>query len=113
MAAHRSIPIGGQVRRAVQEAALGAEEALNTHLSISAEYGGAIPIPSNIDAVEADEGSDEVGRLLVHEDRLGKAVRVQLSIDEGLFARINRVVENRSRLLADAARAALVGQSAA
>lgn len=99
--------------RTVQEAALGAEEALNGHLSVSAEFGDAIPEPSDLDDIQAAEGSDEVGRILVRGDRPGKAVRVQLSIDEGLLARIDRVAKNRSRFMADAARAALAGQSAA
>jgi len=99
--------------RTAQEAALGAEEALNGHLSVSAEFGDAIPNPSDLDDIQAAEGSDEVGRILVRGDRPGKAVRVQLSIDEGLLARIDRVAKNRSRFMADAARAALAGQSAA
>lgn len=93
--------------RTVQEAALGAEEALNGHLSVMAEYGDAIPQPSELDAIEADEGSDEVGRILVRGERPGKAVRVQVTIEEGLLARIDRAAPNRSRFLADAARAAL------
>ena len=97
------------MRRTVQGLALGTEEALNDHLSNPAECGDAIPVPSNIDAVEADEGPDKVRRLLVRGDRPGKAVRMRLSINEGL---LDRVVENRSRFLADAARAALAGQSA-
>lgn len=99
--------------RTAQEAAMGAEEALNGHLSVSAEFGDAIPKPSDLDDIQAAEGSDEVGRILVRGDRPGKAVRVQLSIDEGLLARIDRVAKNRSRFIADAARAALAGQSAA
>ena len=95
--------------RTVQEAALGAEEALNGHLAVATEYGDAIPEPSELDAVEAFEGSDEVGRILVRGERPGRAVRVQVSIEEGLLARIDRVAKNRSRFLADAARAKLAG----
>ncbi len=95
--------------RTVQEAALGAEEALNGHLAVSAEYGDAIPEPSDLDRVEPFAGSEEIGRILVRGDRPGRAVRVQVSIDEGLLARIDRVARNRSRFLADAARAKLGG----
>jgi len=91
----------------LQEAALGAEEALNGHLSVAAEYGDAIPDPSDLDAVIAADGSVEVGRILVRGERAGRAVRVQVSIEEGLLARIDRVASNRSRFLADAARAHL------
>lgn len=93
--------------RTIQEAALGAEEALNGHLAVAAEYGDAIPEPSELDAVNVFEGSDEVGRILVRGERPGRAVRVQVSIEEGLLARIDRVAKNRSRFLADAARAKL------
>ncbi len=90
-----------------QEAAIGAEEALNGHLSVMAEHGDPIPAPSSIDAIERDPEVNEVARILVRGERPGKAVRVQVTIDEGLLARIDRVASNRSRFLADAARAKL------
>jgi predicted RNase H-like HicB family nuclease len=93
----------------VQEAALGAEEALNGHLSIAAEHGDTLPDPSELDVISPIDGSEEVGRILVRGERPGRAVRVQVSIDEGLLARIDRVARNRSRFLADAARAKLAG----
>jgi len=93
--------------RTVQEAALGAEEALNGHLSVMVEYGDPIPDPSDLDAIEAAEGSDEVGRILVRGERPGKSVRVQISMEEGLLKRIDRAAGNRSRFLSEAARAKL------
>lgn len=62
--------------RTIQEAALGAEEALNGHLSVMAEYGDAIPEASTVDAIAPAEGSDEVGRILVRGERPGRAVRL-------------------------------------
>lgn len=91
----------------MQEAALGAEEALNGHLALLAEGGDAIPAPSDVDAIERDPDVNEVARILVRGERPGKAVRVQVSIEEGLLARIDRVAANRSRFLSDAARAML------
>ena len=91
----------------LQEAALNAEEALSGHLAVSAEHGDPIPAPSDLDAIEIDPEVDEVARVLVRGERPGRAVRVQVSIDEGLLARIDRVAPNRSRFLADAARVAL------
>lgn len=91
----------------ITEAAIGAEEALNGHLSVMAEFGDAIPAPSELDAIEPAAGSEEVGRLLVRGERPGKAVRVQISLEDGLLARIDRVATNRSRFLADAARVKL------
>lgn len=93
--------------RTIQEAAINAEEALNGHLAVSAEHGDVIPDPSELDAIERDPDVDEAARILVRGERPGRAVRVQVSIEEGLLARIDRVASNRSRFLADAARAKL------
>ncbi len=90
-----------------QEAALGAEEALTGHLSVMAEHGDSIPAPSDLDTIQAEHGSDFVARILVRGERPGKAVRVQITMEEGLLARIDRRAANRSRFLADAARAML------
>lgn len=87
-----------------QEAVLLAEEALNGHLAVMADFGDPIPAPSQIDAIHPEEGSIEVARVLVRGERPGKSVRVQISIEEGLLARIDRVAANRSRFLAEAAR---------
>lgn len=95
----------------LQEAALGAEEALSGHLAVSIEHGDPVPAPSDLDVIERDPDVEEVARILVRGERPGRAVRVQVSIDEGLLARIDRVASNRSRFLADAARAALAGSA--
>jgi predicted RNase H-like HicB family nuclease len=98
--------------RTIQEAALGAEEALSGHLQVMADFGDPVPDPSAIDAIHADEGSEEVARLLVRAERPGKAVRVQITMEEGLLARIDRIAKNRSGFLADAARAKLASADA-
>lgn len=95
----------------MQEAALGAEEALSGHLAVMAQYGDPIPEPSLIDGVQRDTDVDEAARILVRGERPGRAVRVQVSIDEGLLARIDRIANNRSGFLADAARAKLAAMS--
>ncbi|WP_174286616.1 type II toxin-antitoxin system HicB family antitoxin [Sphingomonas bacterium] len=95
----------------IQDAALGAEEALSGHLAVSAEEGDAIPAPSDLDTIEHDPEVDEVARLLVRGERPGRAVRVQVSIDEGLLARIDRIAKNRSGFLAEAARAKLAAMA--
>lgn len=88
----------------IQDAALGAEEALSGHLAVMTEYGDPVPTPSDIDAIGAEDASVEVARILVRGERPGKAVRVQITLEEGLLARIDRAAGNRSRFLADAAR---------
>lgn len=94
----------------IQDAALNAEEALSGHLTVGVEYGDAMPEPSDIDTLVIDPDIDVAARLLVRGERPGRSVRVQVSIDEGLLARIDKVARNRSGFLADAARAALAAR---
>ena len=99
--------------RSIQEAAVNAEEALAGHLIVSAEHGDPIADPSDLDAIEHDPDVDEVARVLVRADRPGKAVRLSITLDDGLVAAIDRVAKNRSGFLADAARAALAVRAVA
>lgn len=95
----------------IQEAALAAEEALSGHLAVSIEHGDPIPDPSELDALEHDPDVAEAARVLVRGERPGRAVRVQVSIDEGLLARIDRIAKNRSGFLAEAAKAKLAAMT--
>lgn len=97
----------------LQEAAFAAEEALSGHLKVSVDHGEHLPDPSELDAIERDPEVDEAARILVRGERPGRAVRVQISIDDGLLARIDRVARNRSRFLSDAAQAHLAAQGVA
>lgn len=94
----------------IQDAAQQAEEALDMHLTGMVEDGEPLPEPSDIAAIVVDPDVDEAARLLVRGERPGRSVRVQVSIDEGLLARIDKVAKNRSGFLADAARAALAAR---
>jgi predicted RNase H-like HicB family nuclease len=96
--------------RTMQEAAEKAEEALAGHLLVSEEHGDPIADPSDLDRIERDPDIDEVARLLVRGERKGKAVRVQVTLEEGLLAAIDRVAENRSGFLAEAARRELAAR---
>lgn len=89
--------------RTVQEAALNAEEALAGHLLETARAGEALPGPSELDTIARDPEVDEAARILVRAERPGKAVRLNITLDEGLVAAIDRVAENRSGFLAEAA----------
>lgn len=91
----------------LQDAALAAEEALSGHLALAAEHGDQIAPPSDLGAIERDPEVEEAARILVRGERPGKFVRVQISMDEGLLARIDNAARNRSGFLADAARAKL------
>lgn len=94
----------------LQEAAENAEEALAGHLIVTAEHGEPLPEPSDLDAIARDPEVDEVARILVRGERPGRSLRINVSLDEGLVAAIDRVARNRSGFLAEAARAALAAR---
>jgi len=96
--------------RTMQEAALNAEEALAGHLLETARAGETLPAPGDLDAIGRDPEVDEAARILVRAERPGKAVRLNITLDEGLLAAIDRVAENRSGFLAEAAREHLARQ---
>lgn len=95
----------------IQEAAIAAEEALSGHLLVSIEHGDVLPDPTSLDRIEGDPDVEEVARILVRGERPGRSVRVQVTMDEGLLARIDRIAKNRSGFLADAARAKLAAMA--
>jgi predicted RNase H-like HicB family nuclease len=96
----------------LQEAARNAAEALALHLEGMAEEGYPIPEPSELDALPPPE-SGEAMRLLVPGDIPGRAVRANLSLEEGLLARIDAAAAargmTRSAFVAEAARRMLAG----
>lgn len=94
----------------IQEAALNAEEALAGHLLELARYKEPIAAPSTIDDLVRDPEVDEVARILVRAELPGKSVRINITLDEGLVAAIDRVAANRSGFLADTARDALASR---
>lgn len=91
----------------LQDAARNAEEALAAHIVLSAEHDDAIPGPSDIGNVPVDPEVEEAARLLVRVERPGRALRLNVTLDEGLVAAIDQVASNRSAYLAAAARHAL------
>jgi len=91
----------------IQETALNAEEALAGHLLELARYKEPIADPTSIDTCPRDPEVNEVARVLVRAELPGKSVRINITLDEGLVAAIDRVADNRSGFLADAARDAL------
>ena len=92
----------------IQEAAGRAEEALALHLAGMVEDGDPIPDPTPLDRVPADPEVREVARLLVRAELPGKAVRLNITLDEGLLAAVDRAARargfTRSGFLAEAAR---------
>lgn len=88
----------------LQEAALNAEEALAFHLLGLASDGDAIAEPSSLDDIERDPEVDEAARILVRAEIPGRSIRINVTLDEGLVAAIDKIARNRSGFLADAAR---------
>lgn len=91
----------------IEAAMLAAEEALAGHLLESVRHGDDLADPSDVGSIERDPEVDEVARILVRAERPGRAVRLNITLDEGLVAAIDRVAKNRSGFLAEAAREAL------
>lgn len=88
----------------VTEALLNAEEAIVGHLAVSVQYGDEITDPSDIGDIPVDPDVDEVARALVQAGLPGKPKRINITMDEGLVTAIDRVTNNRSGFLAQAAR---------
>lgn len=85
-----------------------AEEALSFHLEEMVRAGESIPAASN--DIPRDPDVEEHCRALVRVELPGKAIRLNITMDEGLVAAIDRVATNRSNFLAEAARAALAAR---
>jgi predicted RNase H-like HicB family nuclease len=92
----------------VEEAALNAEQALSLHLAGIVEDGDAIPAATPPDRIAHDPDVSEVSRMLVRAELPGRAIRLNISMDEGLVAAIDKAAKardtTRSAFLAEAAR---------
>ena len=92
----------------LQEAARNAEEALQAHMELSAEHVATVPSPCDLAAIAADPDVHEAARLLVRVEMPGRAVRVNVTLPEGLLAEADdyarRTGLTRSGLLAEAVR---------
>ena len=97
-----------------------AAEMLAFHVGSMVEDGVPLPIPRSLDELRNDPVflEDSVGALigLVDVELPGKAVRVNISVEENLLKRIDRAAEaageTRSGFLAQAAKARLAGKAA-
>lgn len=91
--------------RSEQEVFANAEQALSGHLAEMVRAGESLP--SRSDEIPPDPEVVEYCRILVRVELPGKSVRLNITMDEGLVAAIDRVTNNRSSFLAEAARKAL------
>jgi predicted RNase H-like HicB family nuclease len=95
----------------MEEAAHNAEEALRGHLLLMIEDGDHIPKQRPLDKIEKDPDVKEAARILVRADLPSKAVRLNISLDEGLVEAIDATANlrgmTRSGFLAEAAKRAI------
>ena len=91
--------------RSAEEAIANGAEALAGHVAAMVDDGDPLPAPTPLAALPrpaADE--DIVAITLVPVVIPGRAKRVNVTLDEGLLAEIDRLANNRSRFLSTAAR---------
>lgn len=86
-----------------------AESVLNLHVAGMIEDGEVLPAPSLPSMVKRDPEVDEIARLLVGVDPAPTKVRVNVMLDANVLQAIDRVCDNRSQFLSDAATAMLQG----
>ena len=99
--------------RDLDEALAFAREALAGHISVLTDDGEAVPAPSSLETIMADPDNADaaVVTLVPAPARRGRAVRLNITLDEALLSRIDEEAGSygRSRFLAEAARAKLAG----
>jgi predicted RNase H-like HicB family nuclease len=90
------------------EAMTNGEQALAAHLELLAEDGEDLPQSDNVGTeFPFDPEVDVEAIFLARAELPGRTLRLNITMDEGLVARIDRVAKNRSAFLAEAAREAL------
>ena len=94
--------------KTLEDARRMAAEALRFHIEGMIEDGEAIPEPSGLDDIMADPDRRNAVAVLVDASVRRPTVRVNVSLPPDLVEAIDRVSDNRSRFLADAAREKLL-----
>ena len=94
--------------RTLEEARRAAAEALALHIEGMVEDDEVVPAPSELDAVMSDPYNTNAVAFLVDAPSVpSRSVRVNVTLPEDVLQAIDKVSGNRSRFLADAARAKL------
>ena len=82
-----------------------AHDALSLHIAGMREDGESLPAPTAIDRLEKTDGIAAI--MLVGVNVPEKTKRINITLDESIIERIDKITGNRSRFLADAAEEAL------
>jgi predicted RNase H-like HicB family nuclease len=96
----------------LEEALLGAQEALAGHVALMLADGDTLPSPSPLDEVAATKEPSTVAVTLIPVVLPGRVRRVNVTLDEALLEEIDQISNNRSGFLAEAARAELARRRA-
>lgn len=96
----------------LDEAILNAHEALAGHVSHMLADGEALPPPTPVQQLVGQHDATTVAITVVPVVLPGQIKRVNITLDEGLLEEIDSMTDNRSRFLADAARAELARRRA-
>jgi predicted RNase H-like HicB family nuclease len=96
----------------IEEAVLGAQEALAGHVALMLADGDAMPAPSALEEIAAQKEASTVAVTLIAVVLPGRVRRVNVTLDEALLEEIDQISNNRSGFLAEAARAELARRRA-
>lgn len=91
----------------LDESILNAHEALSGHVAYMLADGDLLPEPTPLQDILKEHDSSTVAVTVIPIVLPGQIKRINITLDEGLLDEIDRHTENRSRFLADAARAEL------
>ncbi|MGE0612851.1 MAG: type II toxin-antitoxin system HicB family antitoxin [Hyphomicrobiales bacterium] len=95
-----------------EEALVNAHEALAGHIALMVEDGDTLPKPTPVERVVSDPKVAMIAVSVIGVTIPGRAKRVNVTLDEALLDEIDSVATNRSRFLAEAARAELARRQA-
>ncbi|MGE3628087.1 MAG: type II toxin-antitoxin system HicB family antitoxin [Hyphomicrobiales bacterium] len=95
-----------------EEALVNAHEALAGHIALMVEDGDTLPKPTPVERVVSDPEVAMIAVSVIGVTIPGRAKRVNVTLDEALLDEIDSVATNRSRFLAEAARAELARRQA-
>jgi len=97
--------------RTLEQARHMAAEALELHVASMREDRDPIPGPSSLDGVMNDPANRDAVAFLVEVGiQPAKSIRINVMLPQDVVAAIDRVTTNRSRFLAEAAKAKLHGR---